>query len=77
MESKVAYVNDLNLKATELRLGLPGREENEEKTKSDVRTNKRSLIETSEECGSNAQNMNNDAAPPSKAKIVGWPLLQK
>ncbi|OIW07246.1 hypothetical protein TanjilG_08361 [Lupinus angustifolius] len=69
MESKVAYENDLNLKATELRLGLPGTEENDEKTKSGVRTNKRSLPETSEECGSkgsNAQHMKSDAAPPSK-----------
>ncbi|KAE9612062.1 hypothetical protein Lal_00022221 [Lupinus albus] len=76
MESKVAYENDLNLKATELRLGLPGREENEQKTKFGVRTNKRSLIETSEECGSNAPNVNNDATPPSKAKIVGWPPIR-
>ncbi|KAE9589722.1 hypothetical protein Lal_00021623 [Lupinus albus] len=79
MESKMAYENDLNLKATELRLGLPGTEENEEKAKSCVRTNKRSLPETSEECGSkgsNAQHMKSDAAPPSKEKIVGWPPIR-
>ncbi|CAL0299918.1 unnamed protein product [Lupinus luteus] len=80
MESKVVYENDLNLKATELRLGLPGTEENEEKAKSSVRTNKRPLIETSEECGSKGSNVhqhvNNDVAPPSKAKIVGWPPIR-
>lgn len=69
MESTVAYENDLNLKATELRLGLPGTEENEEKALSSVRTNKRPLTETSEECGSkgsNAQHVNSDVAPPAK-----------
>ena len=67
----MAYENDLNLKATELRLGLPGTEdENEEKELTGVRTNnKRPLPETSEECGSkchNAQHVNTDAAPPAK-----------
>ncbi|KAK7268913.1 hypothetical protein RIF29_21622 [Crotalaria pallida] len=79
MESKVAYENDLiNLKATELRLGLPGTEENEEKAKSSgARTNKRPLIiETSEEGVSKSSNVKSDAAPPSKAKIVGWPPIR-
>lgn len=59
MEGKVAYENDLNnLKATELRLGLPGTEESEKKT------NKRPLNETSE--GSNAQQVESGSAPPSK-----------
>ncbi|XP_061339042.1 auxin-induced protein 22B-like [Gastrolobium bilobum] len=76
MESTVTYENDLNFKATELRLGLPG---TEEKTVAGVRTNKRPLIETSKECGSkgsNAQHVDSDSTPPSKAKIVGWPPIR-
>ncbi|XP_014512035.1 auxin-induced protein 22B [Vigna radiata var. radiata] len=71
MESSVTYETDLNLKATELRLGLPGTEET-------VRiTNKRPLTETSEETVSNAQkNVEAEAAPPAKAKIVGWPPIR-
>lgn len=42
METSVPYENDLNLKATELRLGLPGSDENEQQT----RNNKRSLPDT-------------------------------
>ncbi|KAJ7954797.1 Auxin-responsive protein [Quillaja saponaria] len=80
MESKVAYENDLNLKATELRLGLPGTGENEEKTLPTARNNKRTLPETSEECGSksssNAQHVDTDASPPAKAQIVGWPPVR-
>ncbi|XP_061356732.1 auxin-induced protein 22B-like isoform X2 [Gastrolobium bilobum] len=69
MENAVTYEHDLNLKATELRLGLPGTEEKEEKkTISGVKSNKRQLPETSEE--------SNDAAPPAKEKIVGWPPIR-
>ncbi|XP_027363436.1 auxin-induced protein 22B-like isoform X3 [Abrus precatorius] len=66
MDSTVAYENDLNLKATELRLGLPGTEEKEEKTVPGFRNNKRLLRETSQD----------GAAPPAKAKIVGWPPIR-
>ncbi|XP_027363508.1 auxin-induced protein 22B-like isoform X2 [Abrus precatorius] len=64
MESTVAYESDLNLKATELRLGLPGTEE--KAVPASVKTNKRPLTETSEEC----------APPPAKAKLVGWPPIR-
>lgn len=78
MESTVTYENDLNLKATELRLGLPG---TEEKTKpACVKTNKRPLNETSEDCASKVstttQHVETEAAPPAKAKIVGWPPIR-
>ncbi|CAJ1976421.1 unnamed protein product [Sphenostylis stenocarpa] len=81
MESTVTYESDLNLRATELRLGLPGTEEREEKTlPAAVRiTNKRPLTETSEESvskGPNAQHVETEAAPPAKAKIVGWPPIR-
>ena len=52
MEGGVAYENDLNLKATELRLGLPGTScTNEEQAVSGARNNKRPLPETREERG--------------------------
>lgn len=69
MESTVTYENDLNLKATELRLGLPGTEE--EKTKpACVKTNKRPLNDSSSEesvsKGSNTQHVETETAPPAK-----------
>jgi hypothetical protein len=52
MEGGVAYENDLNLKATELRLGLPGTScTNEEQAVSGARNNKRPLPETREDRG--------------------------
>ncbi|XP_020238248.1 auxin-induced protein 22B [Cajanus cajan] len=73
METSVTYENDLNLKATELRLGLPGTEE-EKSLPAAVRTNKRPLNEPSsdQDCASKGS----DAAPPPKAKIVGWPPIR-
>ncbi|KAL4296150.1 hypothetical protein GQ457_12G004260 [Hibiscus cannabinus] len=72
MESSVAYENDLNFKATELRLGLPGTTD-EETAVSSVRNNKRQLQEDADEkCGSQIE----PTAPPSKAQIVGWPPVQ-
>ncbi|KAK7356893.1 hypothetical protein VNO80_16173 [Phaseolus coccineus] len=82
MENTVTYATDLNLKATELRLGLPGTEESEGKTlPAAVRiTNKRPLNETSEETLSKGPNapktVETEAAPPAKAKIVGWPPIR-
>lgn len=56
MESKVAFQNDLNLEATELRLGLPGvvteRDDSSENS-SGVKPN-------------NKRNFRNDSSPPSK-----------
>ncbi|OIW01567.1 hypothetical protein TanjilG_09391 [Lupinus angustifolius] len=72
MENKVGYENDLNLKATELRLGLPGTEEKEEKTiQGGVKNNKRQLPETSEESvsiskHSTGQHAESHADPPAK-----------
>ncbi|TKY53807.1 Auxin-induced protein 22B [Spatholobus suberectus] len=82
MESRAAYENDLNLKATELRLGLPGTEEKDEKTTvHGVRNHKRQVRENSEESvsiskASHDQHVESDAAPPTKAKIVGWPPIR-
>lgn len=72
MESKVAYENGLNLKATELRLGLPGADiESEEQAVSSARNNKRPLPDNSKECGlkgssHDAQHSDYETAPPAK-----------
>ncbi|KAF3964594.1 hypothetical protein ACB098_02G075400 [Castanea mollissima] len=82
MESKVAYENGLNLKATELRLGLPGTDiESEEQALSSARNNKRPLPDNSKECGlkgssDDAQHSDHETAPPAKAQIVGWPPIR-
>ncbi|KAL5542105.1 hypothetical protein UlMin_009815 [Ulmus minor] len=71
----MAFENDLNLKATELRLGLPGSDEKyEDQTLSCVRNKKRQLSETS--TTSDAQHVENQTAPPAKTQIVGWPPVR-
>ncbi|XP_022722349.1 auxin-induced protein 22D-like [Durio zibethinus] len=76
MEGSVAYENDLNLKATELRLALPGTDEREEQAVSNVR-NKRPLQDSDEECGVNGKSdSQNETTPPAKAQIVGWPPIR-
>lgn len=49
MESSVLYEGDLNLKATELRLGLPGTDEPEKQNPVTGRTNKRSSPESGDD----------------------------
>lgn len=60
METSVPYENDLNLKATELRLGLPGSDENEQQT----RNNKRPLPDTADDL--NTKDKSDEAAPVAK-----------
>ncbi|KAA8527697.1 hypothetical protein F0562_035434 [Nyssa sinensis] len=80
MESTVAYEGDLNLKATELRLGLPGTDESEKQTTSIVRNNKRASPDTVEDCGSSGSSDNKhsdrETAPAAKAQVVGWPPIR-
>ncbi|XP_010278166.1 PREDICTED: auxin-responsive protein IAA4-like [Nelumbo nucifera] len=83
MERTVTYENDLNLKATELRLGLPGTDDSDKQTPSGVRSNKRTLSETTEECRSksnsgtsDARNDDTETAPAAKAQVVGWPPIR-
>ncbi|XP_010440447.1 PREDICTED: auxin-responsive protein IAA1-like [Camelina sativa] len=59
-------INGLNLKDTELRLGLPGTEEQQLEV-SCVRSNKRKNSDTKEESA---------PPPPSKTQIVGWPPVR-
>ncbi|XP_010435109.1 PREDICTED: auxin-responsive protein IAA1 [Camelina sativa] len=59
-------INGLNLKDTELRLGLPGTEEQQLEV-SCVRSNKRKNSDSREESA---------PVPPSKTQIVGWPPVR-
>jgi len=76
MESSLSYESghDLNLKATELRLGLPGTAD--EAPEKQFFPNKR----TSSEMINSALDSDNadqeTCAPPSKAQVVGWPPVQ-
>lgn len=79
---KMAGTSELNLKATELRLGLPGTDESDkEAAVSGVRNNKRALMHTSKACGSKgSSNTGHHAresnAPANKAQMVGWPPIR-
>ncbi|XP_021282015.1 auxin-responsive protein IAA4-like [Herrania umbratica] len=77
----MAFEKDLNLDATELRLGLPGT--SEEQTSASGRSNKRALPDMNEESvpGDNsnvadAKKCDKETAPPSKAQVVGWPPIR-
>ncbi|XP_010274202.1 PREDICTED: auxin-induced protein 22B [Nelumbo nucifera] len=84
MESKVTCENDLNFKATELRLGLPGTDDSEKHTPPSVRSNKRALShETTEDSRSKSNSGTSDfgddekeAPPAAKAQVVGWPPIR-
>ncbi|GFZ14151.1 indole-3-acetic acid inducible [Actinidia rufa] len=80
MESSVVYEGDLNLKATELRLGLPGTDEPEKQNMSSVRNNKRASPDMAEDGGSkgdsDAKNGDCESAPAAKAQVVGWPPIR-
>ncbi|CAA2975712.1 auxin-induced protein 22D-like [Olea europaea var. sylvestris] len=68
--ASAAYENDLNLKSTELRLGLPGTDESSEKQSS--RNYKRSSPEMDNSCQKDEQK----CVPASKAQVVGWPPVR-
>ncbi|KAK6914028.1 AUX/IAA domain [Dillenia turbinata] len=81
MENMGTYKSELNLKDTELRLGLPGTNEPEKETVLGVRNNnKRALSVTSEESkhevGSDKGHGDSEAVPATKAQIVGWPPIR-
>lgn len=80
-----AQGEDLNLEATELRLGLPGTVESEKQTPPSGRSMKRNLIDVNDERGSNKEESDGssnqscdkqDVHQPSKAQVVGWPPVQ-
>ncbi|XP_060174262.1 auxin-induced protein 22D-like [Lycium barbarum] len=66
--------NDLNLKATELRLGLPGTIDNEPKKQLSSCT-KRSSSEM-DSSSSDTNHDQQDFSPAPKAQIVGWPPVR-
>ncbi|OAY61596.1 auxin-induced protein 22D [Manihot esculenta] len=80
----MAYEGDLHLKATELRLGLPGSDEPQKQYTPNARSNKRASPEISEESrtrsnssASIAENGDREIdAPPAKAQVVGWPPIR-
>ncbi|KAK9289027.1 hypothetical protein L1049_017498 [Liquidambar formosana] len=77
MESAVAYESVLNLKATELRLGLPGTDDFDKQKLSSATNNKRPLPASNDECRINDAAHGEPAnAPPAKAQIVGWPPVR-
>uniref|UniRef100_A0A7N0UDL8 Auxin-responsive protein n=1 Tax=Kalanchoe fedtschenkoi TaxID=63787 RepID=A0A7N0UDL8_KALFE len=67
MEAVAAYGGDLNLEATELKLGLPGTESQ--------RCNKRSALDLSIGNPENVKK-SDEAPPPAKSQIVGWPPVR-
>lgn len=60
----MTYDNGLNLKATELRLGLPGTEEIEIEIEIGVKSNKRCALEMDN--ASTADKDEQECAPPTK-----------
>ncbi|OVA05344.1 AUX/IAA protein [Macleaya cordata] len=77
--------DDLNFKATELRLGLPGTEESEKQTvpPPSVRNNKRALADLgNDQCGGSNNNSSvsdsgdREVAPAAKQQVVGWPPVR-
>ncbi|KAL6522705.1 Auxin-induced protein 22D [Orobanche hederae] len=77
----MAHERDLNLKATELRLGLPGSDESESMVSSG-KSNKRASPEMEEESSDGSKNISvgssehETAGPAPKAQIVGWPPVK-
>ncbi|KAL2321004.1 hypothetical protein Fmac_029973 [Flemingia macrophylla] len=83
-----SYESELNLKATELRLGLPGNDEPEKRSCS-LRSNKRSSLESGVEESRCKTNVNShasdstttsdhdqDSVQPAKVQAVGWPPIR-
>ncbi|KAK7336808.1 hypothetical protein VNO77_17356 [Canavalia gladiata] len=87
MENSIGrFETELNLKATELRLGLPGSDESEKRSCSG---NKRSCSEASVEDSMSKSNVSSngcdstttsdhdqDTVQPAKVQVVGWPPIR-
>lgn len=81
MTSIVGNQKDLNFKATELRLGLPGIEdqESDQEISNSKNNNKRALPESThdeEDCESKSSSDYVKTPPVAKAQIVGWPPVR-
>ncbi|KAI3459452.1 hypothetical protein Pfo_016115 [Paulownia fortunei] len=79
MEGVRTRESDLNFKATELRLGLPGTDEGKDMV-SPAKNNKRASPDLIKDSGtkgiSSAKSFDHETAPAPKAQIVGWPPLR-
>ncbi|CAN4093355.1 unnamed protein product [Withania somnifera] len=82
MERRTIYEKDLNLEATELRLGLPGLDESEKQSSaSTTAKNSKKRPYSSERDNNNSSSSGNDneqqdSAPAPKAQVVGWPPVR-
>ncbi|CAN4120443.1 unnamed protein product [Withania somnifera] len=73
-----AHQKDLNFKATELRLGLPGTEyqESDHEILSKSKNNNKRALPESEDCESKSSSDHVKTPPVAKAQIVGWPPVR-
>ncbi|XP_022142982.1 auxin-responsive protein IAA4-like [Momordica charantia] len=73
----MAFQKDLNLDATELRLGLPGTSPDDQTSPiTRICTNKRSLPSDDHKPPEPKRENNNSDPPPTKAQVVGWPPVR-
>ncbi|CAK9314868.1 unnamed protein product [Citrullus colocynthis] len=80
----MAFRKDLNLEATELRLGLPGTSPDDQSSPINrTNSNKRALPsddqnppESRREINSDPTKCNQENPPPTKAQVVGWPPVR-
>ncbi|OWM74524.1 hypothetical protein CDL15_Pgr005103 [Punica granatum] len=77
------FQGDANLKATELRLGLPGTLNEPAKQSPPSKSSKRASLEIYDESSSKKRETSSSdvddrdsTAPPTKAQIVGWPPIR-
>ncbi|XP_057960376.1 auxin-induced protein 22B-like [Malania oleifera] len=84
--------SDLNMEATELRLGLPGTEQPDKQTlppstttMTAARGNKRALLDMNQDSAGSEKNSSNpdggkctgqESAPQAKTQVVGWPPIR-
>ncbi|CAI9771287.1 unnamed protein product [Fraxinus pennsylvanica] len=75
----MAQENYLNLKETELRLGLPGTDESEFigcSAKNNKRASPESVDDSESKANSAAKSAEHETSSASKAQIVGWPPVR-
>ncbi|KAG7030308.1 Auxin-induced protein 22D, partial [Cucurbita argyrosperma subsp. argyrosperma] len=80
----MAFEKDLNLEATELRLGLPGTSPDDQSSPINrIISNKRALPSDDQNPPESGRDSNSDLTksdqenpPPTKAQVVGWPPVR-
>ncbi|KAK2637838.1 hypothetical protein Ddye_025633 [Dipteronia dyeriana] len=79
MTTTMAFDRDLNLEATELRLGLPGTSCKESEKQTPSTTAAASTTTTANKRAASRDDSNTtqeSAPPPNKAQVVGWPPIR-